>query len=121
MPDPESPESHFSADLALRSLPDLFALINRTNHEDCLAVLLKKLAGEVPLSSVGMELEISPEAVVLRHEGLRQFLVERALRKKCRTSFQSPVLRVIASRKLGRYSDDLGHGLLVETQILNES
>ncbi len=79
-PEPRSAEVDYSADLFLRYLPDLIKLVERLAADDPLAKRLRQMAGEWPLSSVGVkELSIADIEPFIDHPALRQLYVDRIL------------------------------------------
>ena len=79
-PGSRGPESDWSADLTLRHLPNLFRLARHLSNADPLVEEIKRIAGEWPLSSVGMSgLEkIKPDSFTA-HPGLRRLYADRII------------------------------------------
>lgn len=81
-PEARGPSVDWSADLALRYLPDVYRLAQHLSRTDPLVRELRFLAVSWPLSSVGIPdltgFDVDP---FLEHAGLRQLYVDRVLRK----------------------------------------
>ncbi|MEO6594704.1 MAG: hypothetical protein ABIP94_08115 [Planctomycetota bacterium] len=94
---PDSPSAHYSADLALRHLPDLCQLARGVAPDDPLLVRLRQLAQQWPLSSVGMVGLGSVDAgPVLAHPALTRVYVDRILRCNDQSRTSDPrVVRAI--------------------------
>lgn len=117
MPDSHLPAAHLSADLMLRYLPELHTRAQRISLEDVLTQNLAALANLLPLSGVGIaERTIAVNHPIFTHSGLSQYIVERAIEFKCRTTLtQVPALQNLAISKLGNYSDRLAGDLFTTT------
>jgi len=113
MPDSETPAAHLSADLLLQYLPEIHNRCQRLSTDDILTVSLQDLAGRLPLSGVGVaERTLLTEHPIYRHEGIKQFVVERAIDLKCNKTFELTFLKQLAISKLGAYTDQFGGDLL---------
>ncbi|MDF1739867.1 MAG: hypothetical protein P1U86_11970 [Verrucomicrobiales bacterium] len=112
LPDPQNPESHFSADLALKYLPDLYQMALRVSEDDILVTQVKHLASSAPLSSAGIPATVAIASPVRTHPGLANLLVERAIRSQSRELLEESPFRQIAREKLGIYPAEMTRGLL---------
>jgi hypothetical protein len=112
LPDADTPEAHFAADLSLRHWPALFRMARALSEDDPLVKAMNSLAGQIPLSAVGLHLGVSPGHVVLQHPGLRQLLAERALDRADHACLAVPEIQSLLRSKLGSHSAKLAHGLL---------
>ncbi len=80
MPNAETAEAHFSADLCLHYLCDTYKLISRIADGDPILSVIDELGLQAPLSSVGLILSSEPSmAVIESHPGLSQLHTERVL------------------------------------------
>lgn len=75
----QAPETHFAADLTLFWLPQLYQLVKTLAPEDPLLGHFQDFATQVPLSSVGMCVEVSEAALqpIRAHSGLWLLYVDR--------------------------------------------
>lgn len=79
-PRPRSPETDYSADLFLRYVPELMEWVRRLAADDPLIEHLRRLGGDWPLSSVGMqEVKLGSIAPFIGHASLRQLYADRIL------------------------------------------
>ncbi|CAN5802394.1 hypothetical protein BH09VER1_BH09VER1_49530 [soil metagenome] len=90
-PSERSPATDYSADLFLRYLPDVHALAKRLAADDPLVAQLEKLAGDWPLSSVGMK-DIARGRIdsFIHDASLRQLYVDRIIENKAFHLAQEP-------------------------------
>ena len=117
LPDDPAPEAHFSADLCLRHWPEMARMARARSEDDPLVKAMQRLAIQVPLSSLGMQIPVPGDHAVLRHPGLRQFFAERALERADHACLAVPEIATIVRSKLGAYSATLGRGLLSPTPL----
>lgn len=110
MPDAELGSAHFSADLALRFLPDIYRMAMSMAPDDPLVKALARIGDQVPLSSVGME-GVVP-ILELEDPNLRQWMAERALGAGDRAGLDRSGLCELARGKLGGHAERFGKGLL---------
>lgn len=77
----DSVSTHYSVDLVLRFLPQVFQRLSRTSADDPILPLVLQLAKAWPLSSVGMP-DCAPEALpeVFRDSGLLRVYADRVIR-----------------------------------------
>ncbi len=75
-PEPRGPEADWSADLTLRHLPDLLRLARHLSNADPLVEQIKRIAGNWPLSSVGIE-GLENLQIDFKHPGLRRLYADR--------------------------------------------
>lgn len=74
----------YSADLVLRSLPQLFELAKGLAPADILVQKLRQTASQWPFSSVGLEIEeeLADHSVILSHESLKIEYIDRIIQQK---------------------------------------
>ena len=106
--DLRAPSAHYSVDLALRHLPDVVGLARGRSPGDPLLGALHKVCRVWPLSSVGVELAESVDApvdasVVVSHQGLRRFYVDRILRRRDRRRATDPSVRGAIQAAIGEH------------------
>lgn len=111
------PAAHFSADLCLRHWPDVYRMARARSEDDPLVKIMHSLAAAFPLSSLGMQLTVPPNAPILRHSGLCQWFAERALARADHAALACPEINTLIRAKLGAYAADLGRGLLAPTPV----
>lgn len=112
LPDAASPEAIFSADLTLRHWPEFFRMARARSEDDPLVTAMRRLAAQVPLSSLGMHIPVDPTQALFRHAGLRQLFAERALERADHACLAVPEVAEFIRAKLGAYGSALGRGLL---------
>jgi hypothetical protein len=112
LPDPESPEAIFSADITLRHWPEFFRMARARSEDDPLILAMQRLAAQVPLSSLGMHIPVDPTHALFHHAGLRQLFAERALERADHACLAVPEVADFIRAKLGAYGAALGRGLL---------
>ena len=105
-PAPPSPAVCYSADLALRYLPDVLALARGIAPDDPLVGGLTTLARAWPLSSVGVpELgEVDPWTF-LGDRSLRQLYVDRIIERGDAARLAHPEVRAAVRESLGAYPE----------------
>ncbi|MBI3099258.1 MAG: hypothetical protein HYY93_13610 [Planctomycetes bacterium] len=103
-----SPSVAYSADLALRYLPDLFRLSKGLSEDDPLNASLLRLAREWPLSSVGIPGvgEVDP-ALILDDRCLRLLYVDRILASRDLSRAGDPRVREALLEALGAFGPQL--------------
>src|SRR4051794_5827522 len=101
-----SPAVCYSADLALRYLPDLLSLARGIAADDPLVAGLTDLARRWPLSSVGVKdlgaVDVSPFA---DDPSLRQLYVDRIIERGDAARLDPPPVRDAVREALGHYRD----------------
>ena len=82
-PAERSAATDYSVDLFFRHLPDLLAWAQRVAANDPLVAALRRLAGEWPLSSVGIA-DITPHPIdpFIAHAGLRRLYADRIIARR---------------------------------------
>ncbi len=103
-PQKPSPEVCYSADLALRFLPDLLVLSRGVAEEDPLVAGLMSICAAWPLSSVGVkglkDLDIRP---FFAHASLRRLYADRIIEKGDLSRTGDPTVREAVREALGAY------------------
>ena len=79
-PEPRGPSTDWSVDLHFRHLPALYRLARHLSQADPLVTALRELAGEWPLSSVGIP-ELSQRSIesFVEHDALRRLYADRIM------------------------------------------
>lgn len=105
-PSAASPAVCFSADLALRYLPDLLSLARGIAADDPLVAGLTDLARRWPLSSVGVKelgaVDVSP---FMDHSSLRQLYVDRIIERGDTSRLADPLVREAVRAALGGFPE----------------
>jgi hypothetical protein len=104
-PDSSSASHHYSVDIAMRFLPDLYLLVNNSMSNDPLAIKLREWSECWPLSSVGMADVNSDSSVVLSHACLRSMYVDRIIERQDKSRLQDEAVRKAVDAALGAYAD----------------
>lgn len=112
LPDAAAPEAIFSADLCLRHWPEFFRMARTRSEDDPLVGAMRRLAEQVPLSALGLNMPVDATHALFRHEGLRQLFAERALERADHACLAVPEVADFIRAKLGAYGAALGRGLL---------
>lgn len=101
-PEPASPAVCYSVDLTMRFLPDFVRLAKAMSPTDPLVVMLKELASEWPLSSVGIA-DLSPcdPEPFLSDRCLRMLYVDRIIAAKDRSRVGHPIVRDAVQSAVG--------------------
>ena len=120
-PSPESTTAsvHYSVDTVLRFLPDIERLIRSTSPEDPLLDTVRKLAGDWPLSSVGISnVEVSSTRLepILQHDCLRQMYVDRVIASRDTSRSEHPVVSESIRQVAGGYGE-LTDGVLSKNEL----
>ena len=103
-PEPRSPAVDWSADIAFRLLPEIFRVARHLSNADPLVAEIKKIAGDWPLSSVGI-----PEVPALKldsfvgHPALLQLYVDRILETGDASRLADERVRHAVRRTLGAH------------------
>lgn len=121
LPDAGIPEAIFSADLCLRHWPMLTRLARSHSEDDPLVVAMHRLAAQVPLSALGLQIPADPAHPLFRHAGLRQLFAERALERADHACLALPEIATFLRSKLGTYFHSLGRGLVPPAPAAHES
>lgn len=103
-PAPPSPGACYSADLALRFLPDLLRLARGIAEDDPLVEGLRTVARAWPLSSVGAgqlgELDVTP---FIDHPSLRRLYADRVIERADLSRPDHPAVREAVRAALGAF------------------
>jgi len=101
-----SPEVCYSVDLAFRFLPDLIALAAGIAQEDPLVVNLQRIAGDWPLSSVGVEaVDVVDISSFIDDPSLAALYVDRIIERKDVGRLTDPRVKEQVEAALGAYPD----------------
>jgi hypothetical protein len=105
-PQPPSPSVCYSADLALRYLPDLSSLASGIAPDDPLVAGLITLGRAWPLSSVGITGldDVDPSAFI-DDPSLRQLYVDRIIERGDAARLSHPVVRSAVREAVGAFPD----------------
>jgi hypothetical protein len=104
----KNPESHFSADLCLRQLPEIYNLAKGLSPEDPLVLKIKEIAGEWPYSSVGIELNsLSGIETIKKNKSLFIAYIDRIIEKKDKHRMTDPYTLAAIDNALGGHSQIL--------------
>jgi hypothetical protein len=97
---------HYSVDLAMRFLPDVWRLARTAAEGDALGSKLLELAGDWPLSSVGIP-GVSASSIdgIAQSECLLALYVDRILERKDRSRLDDPRIRSAAQAAIGLFKD----------------
>lgn len=107
-PGVRSVEAIYSADLALRYLPDLFRLASGLSPDDPLVANMRGIAEQWVFSSVGIAgLELSPDAVILGNSCLRQAYIDRVISYRDLSRLKGPAERLLLKEVLGAHGSQL--------------
>lgn len=105
-PQPPSPQTHYSADLAFRFLPDLVRLTRAASPDDPLTAAVIQLAGNWPLSSVGLAgLEGIEIGSFFDDPCLRQLYLDRILERRDLSRLGDGRVRGGLRQSLGLFSE----------------
>ena len=115
----QEPATHYSVDLAMRHLPDLWRLARSSSMVPPLAKALRRLAASWPLSSVGIE-QLGPveDSPLLANAGLRRMYVERILRRQDRERTQNPAVPAAVEVGINEHRDFARSVLAVHDQLI---
>ncbi|MBI3890752.1 MAG: hypothetical protein HY303_04405 [Candidatus Wallbacteria bacterium] len=103
---PNSPAVTWSVDLALRCLPDLWALARGISQNDPLVVRLVALARQWPLSSVGIAGAVPVDvSAFIGHPGLAQLYADRILERGDDSRLDDPRVRELVRASFGAYPE----------------
>jgi hypothetical protein len=105
----------YSADLVLRQLPHLFELAKGLAPADILVKKIRQMAAQWPLSSVGIELEETPnDDIILANSFLRQLYIDRIIQLKDKKRIQGPSIKKAILETTGDYTAILWPDLITE-------
>lgn len=105
-PQPPSPQTHYSADLAFRFLPDLFKLARAASADDPLVTALRDLAVHWPLSSVGVA-ELGPVNIggFIDDPCLRQLYLDRIIERRDVSRLEDERVRAGLRQTIGLFPE----------------
>lgn len=120
MPRKDTAEAHFSADLTLHWLPDLFKQAQAASPEDPLLGHIRLLAARAPLSGMGISWPNPSIPDALRaHPGIWRLLIDRVIASRDREKLSDPAIAEAVRTALGSFADVLAKGLLDPVPIPN--
>lgn len=104
-PQPLSPAVHYSVDLVWQFLPDLHRLTRQAAPNDPLVGEILRLAGEWPLSSVGIA-DVQPRSIaeLIAHRGLLTLYVDRILARGDTSRLSDPRVRDAVAAAIGAHA-----------------
>lgn len=121
MPHSDSAAAHFSADLTLRWLPDLYTQARAVSPNDPLLAHLRNLASQAPLSGIGIpwgpddsepKRPITIPNAVTNDAGIWRLLIDRVIERRDREKLTHPAVSNSVRVALGSFGDVLAKGLL---------
>lgn len=121
MPGGDRATAHFSADLALRWLPDLHVLARAASPEDPLIEQMRLLGRRAPLSGIGIpwlaegeKLEGIPHrlAIIQSDAGIWRLLIDRVIERRDREKLTDPAIAESVAVALGAFPRELADGFL---------
>jgi len=107
LPDaPRTAGDHYSADLTLRFLPDVWRLAKEAAEGDPLVTSIRELAAHWPLSSVGMP-DLPAPAIdsITDHPALMALYVDRIIEHRDRLRLGEPRIRDAFLRAIGAHRE----------------
>jgi predicted HicB family RNase H-like nuclease len=106
--DEQTPEAHYSADLALRHLPQLHKLAAGLAPGDVLVKCIRHTAQHWPLSGTGIVTETAPDpGSITQHTGLLTFYADRIIALHDKQRAAHPALHQHIKAALGDYAQQL--------------
>ena len=100
------PSAIYSADISLRYLPQVSALIKKLAPNDKLLDFTDSVAAQWPFSSVGMELKTQPDlSAIIKHAALRQAYVDRIIAEKDLARVVDADINLLVSESLGMHQN----------------
>src|SRR5262249_19076034 len=107
LPDiPGTASAHYSADLALRFLPDAWRLAKEAAEGDPLVTTIRELATQWPLSSIGIpELPALVIDGIAEHQALLALYVDRIMECRDRSRLNDPRVREAFLTAVGAHHD----------------
>jgi hypothetical protein len=113
-----APATHYSVDLSLRHLPDVWRLARGMAPADPLLAALRGLGARWPLSSVGLpQLGDVDSQPVLANAGLRRMYVDRILRREDKERAQDPAVAAAVEAGLGEHREFARSVLAVHDEL----
>jgi hypothetical protein len=107
LPDaPRTAGDHYSADLTLRFLPDVWRLAKEAAEGDPLVTTIRQLAGVWPLSSIGMP-DLPAPAIdgIAEHPALVALYVDRIIERRDRSRLSGPRIREAFLTAIGAHRE----------------
>src|SRR5207253_2041538 len=105
-PGARTPADHYSADVVLRFLPDVWRLSRDVASADPLVKYLQELAGLWPLSSIGMpDVQVAHLGEFLDDRCLVTLYADRILDRKDRSRLADPRARSAVQSAIGPFTD----------------
>lgn len=102
----DAPESHYSVDLALRHLPDIWGLARGVAPGDPLMAAMRRLGAQWPLSSVGLTRLGPVDATpLLANAGLRRLYVDRILQRAGQERAEDPDVAAALEAAIGNHRE----------------
>jgi hypothetical protein len=99
-----TPAAHYSVDLALRFLPDLYAMARLHEQDSTVVAELQRVAALWPLSSVGMWVEVERSRCrFIQDRCLLQLYVDRVIERRDLPRLDDPVVANLAAQALGAF------------------
>jgi hypothetical protein len=108
-----TPDVCYSADLALRVLPDVLALAKAASPDDPLVTALREIARRWPLSSVGEPLAGADVSPFIDHRALRQLYADRIIARGDASRLDDPRVAQSVREALGAHAADLAPAAVV--------
>lgn len=104
-PSPDSASAHYSVDVFLRFLPDLYSLVQNSMPDDPLSQAITHWANMWPLSSIGIPgVEVDP-TVILADPCLRQMYVDRILKHNDLSRLANEAVQQAMNESKGAYDE----------------
>jgi hypothetical protein len=124
---PRDSSAHYSVDLTLRVLPDLYHRARSASRNDPLLARLQEWAESWPLSSVGMPEPIEENVparpkdiqAILAHPSLRTLYIDRIMSRKDLSRLCDPRVRELVTAAIGMH-EELAPELLAAASASNE-
>ena len=103
---PRTAGDHYSADLALRFLPDIWRLAKEAAEGDPLVTTIRELAARWPLSSVGIP-DLPALAIdgIAEHPALLALYVDRIIERRDRSRLGDPRIREAFLTAIGAHRE----------------
>ena len=98
------PQTHYSADLCLRYLPDVLRLVRSGAADDPLVQIIESLLKDWPLSAVGVqEIELVKRPVAFRDEGLWKLYIDRIIERSDKRLLSDPDVHHAVTASVGAF------------------
>ena len=103
---PRTAGDHYSADLALRFLPDIWRLAKEAAEGDPLLTTIRQMAARWPLSSIGIpDLPAPVIDGIAGHPSLRTLYVDRIIERRDRSRLGDPRIREAFLTAIGAHRE----------------